>query len=65
MSEPERRFVCGTRAVPPRRPDGTYRIVCATCGGGGSTPYDTREAATSAAVKMSGRPCQCRGCGAR
>lgn len=51
-------FVCGTRRVVSRGP-GDWRIVCATCGCGGSTRYDRREDVTRAAVRMSGRPCRC------
>jgi len=59
---PEARvFVCGTRATLRRGPD-EYRVVCATCGRGGTVRHDTREAANRAAVRDSARPC--RACGA-
>lgn len=57
------RFVCGTRAVVRRGPH-DFRVVCATCGGGGSRPYHTRSEASSAAVKSSARPCPVK-CGAK
>lgn len=53
-----RPFTCGTRTVRKRAP-GDFRVVCATCLGGGSSRYMSRTSATSAAVKMSGRPCPC------
>lgn len=68
----EREFVCGTRAVVRtdakgrRKVDGNYwRVVCATCDGGGAIAYATKERATEVAVRDSGRPCQCKGCNAR
>ncbi|OFV89530.1 MAG: hypothetical protein A3J75_04960 [Acidobacteria bacterium RBG_16_68_9] len=57
MSE-ERVFTCGTRAVEKRGPS-DYRVVCATCGGGGGEKYDALKAATHAAISMSARPCRC------
>lgn len=60
----ERVFVCGTRAVMRAGPD-DFRVVCASCDGGGGTPY-TRAGASQAAVRDSSKPCPCRpSCGAR
>jgi hypothetical protein len=56
----EFRFVCGTKRVTQNV--GTYRVVCATCGAGGTVPHRTKEAATKAAVRDSMRAC--RACGA-
>lgn len=74
----ERVFVCGTRAVVRRTVGDypckkyleqfrnwdyrDYRVVCATCGGGGTVRHDNKTKANSAAVRDSGRPC--RKCGA-
>lgn len=70
MSAHERHLVCGTRAVVRRGPD-DWRVVCATCNGGGTTRYPTREAANAACVRDSNKPCTAgtyrwgKGCGAR
>jgi len=56
-----RDFVCGTRRAF-RKGTGDFRVVCATCGAGGSTWHRTREAATSAAVRDSAKACKA--CGA-
>ena len=58
---PIREFVCGTRAVVKRGPD-DYRVVCASCGAGGTVRHDIRGNATRAAVRDSNKPC--RACGA-
>lgn len=60
-----REFVCGTRRVETSavRP-GYFRVICATCRGGGTVYHSTREAANAAAVRDSARPCPV-GCGAR
>lgn len=50
-------FLCGTRRVVPGVKPGTYRVVCATCGAGGSVTHETRDAACAAAVRDSGRRC--------
>lgn len=64
MTTNYKRFVCGTRAVKPKGP-GDWRVVCATCEGGGTVPYKTREQANSAAVRDSTKPCPCKpSCGA-
>ena len=60
VEQPIRRFVCGTRAVNPDRP---FHVVCATCGAGGTVNHPTMDAAHSAAVRDSNRPC--RSCNAR
>jgi hypothetical protein len=60
--EERRPFVCGTRRVE-RITVGDYRVVCATCGGGGTVRHDNREKACSAAVRDSNKAC--RKCGAR
>lgn len=54
-------FVCGTRRVVPA-PGTGWRVVCATCGAGGSRFHRTRELATRAAVRDSAR--RCAACGA-
>lgn len=54
------RFVCGTRSIEPAKP---LRVVCATCGAGGTVAHRTREEAAAACVRDSGRPCLT--CGAR
>ena len=59
----ETRYAIGTRAILPRKPDGTYRVVCATCDAGGTIPHRTREDAFNAAARDSNKPCQT--CGAR
>lgn len=61
MSENERLTLCGTRKVI-RRAVGDYRVVCATCDAGGTVPHRTKEAASSACVRDSAKPC--RACGA-
>lgn len=48
--------VCGTRAVVKLQ-EGNYRVVCATCGSGGSVHHSTQESASRAATRDSGRPC--------
>ncbi len=53
-------FVCGTKATVLRGI--TYRVVCATCGAGGTVPHDKREDANRCAVRDSDRAC--RSCGA-
>ena len=59
-------FVCGTRRVIGE--EGNWRVVCATCGAGGTVRYTERlaapgqQSATSACIRDSGRPC--RACGA-
>lgn len=54
--EDKRVFVCGTRAVKEQS-DATYRVVCATCGAGGTVRHDTKDSATKAAVRDSNRAC--------
>lgn len=58
----ERTFVCGTKKVK-KVCEGDYRVVCATCDGGGATAYPTKEAAQTQCIKRSGS--MCRYCGAR
>jgi len=58
---PERTFVCGTRAVVHLRP-GVWRVVCATCGAGGSVAHMAARDANRAAIRDSNKPC--RACGA-
>lgn len=53
---PKRVFVCGTRAVI-QRGEWDFRIVCATCDGGGTVKYEVREQATRQCVNQSGRRC--------
>jgi hypothetical protein len=54
----ERIFVCGTRAVLKRAP-GDYRVVCATCHGGGTVRHHFEKSAQQAAVRDSNKPCRC------
>lgn len=53
-------FVCGTKAVIKTPKD--FRVVCATCGAGGTVPHITKESASKACVRDSNRPCSA--CGA-
>lgn len=57
------RYAVGTRAVvkDPERPG--WRVVCAACDAGGTVRHDTRDAAMTAAVRDSAKPCN--ECGAR
>jgi hypothetical protein len=57
-----KKFLCGTRKVIPGETVGTYRVVCASCGAGGTVSHPTIERATTACVRDSSRPC--RACGA-
>lgn len=57
----KRLFVCGTRAVVKAGPS-DFRVVCATCDGGGTVSYPTRGRANDAAIRDSNRAC--RSCGA-
>jgi ribosomal protein L37E len=63
-TEWRRVFVCGTRAVvePVGKPLNAWRVVCATCGGGGTVKHRTYNEATHAAVRDSAK--RCRTCGA-
>lgn len=54
----DRVFVCGTRAVV-RKGLQDYRVVCATCGAGGTVKYAIPEDADRAAVRDSARACNC------
>lgn len=58
------RFVCGTRAVVERGPK-DFRVVCATCGAGGSVRFCERKMANHHAIRYSAYPCLAPGCGAR
>jgi hypothetical protein len=60
VEQPHRRFVCGTRAVEANNP---FRVVCASCGAGGTVKHPTPDAAKSACVRDSNR--SCRSCKAR
>jgi hypothetical protein len=60
-NSPKRVFVCGTRAVVEKSSH-DYRVVCATCDGGGTVPSHTKSAASAAAVRDSNKAC--RKCGA-
>jgi hypothetical protein len=57
-----RPFTCGTRRAERHGPS-DHRVVCATCGAGGSRQHATREEALTAAVRDSNKPC--RACGAK
>lgn len=56
-----RPMVCGTKRTEQRAPE-DYRVVCATCGAGGSVRHKTHESASRAAIRDSAKPC--RACGA-
>lgn len=58
----ERTFTVGTRAYGKVAP-GDYRVVCATCGAGGTVAHRTLQSAGAAATRDSGKPCH--KCGAR
>lgn len=65
MSAAPRFLVCGTRAVVQRAPQ-DYRVVCATCGGGGHVRHADKESASRAAIRYSAHPCPARQpCGAK
>jgi hypothetical protein len=53
-------FLCGTKKVLMDE-KGRFRVVCATCGAGGSVPH-TKNEATKACVRDSIR--KCANCGA-
>lgn len=52
-------FLCGTRRVVRRGPQ-DYRVVCASCLGGGTVRHAIPEDAERAAVRDSAKPCLCR-----
>jgi len=54
---PKRVSTCGTRAVIQRGLS-DFRVVCATCEAGGSVRHWTRDAASHAAGRDSGRACR-------
>lgn len=56
MSADFRPFLCGTRRTVRKGPN-NYRVVCATCDGGGTVRYPTSDAASKAAVRDSNKPC--------
>ena len=56
-----RQTLCGTRKTV-RRGAGDYRVVCATCGGGGTIKHATSKRAAHAAIRDSNKPCST--CGA-
>jgi RecJ-like exonuclease len=58
-----RASLCGTRKTERRGTD-DYRVVCATCGGGGTVRHRTAASASSACTRDSARPCPV-GCGAK
>jgi hypothetical protein len=57
-----RPLICGTRKTKRVGPS-DFRVVCATCEGGGTVKYRTHELASSAAVRDSAKPCPVK-CGA-
>ena len=60
----DQRFVCGTRRVV-RLGLQNYRVVCASCLGGGTVRHAILQDAERAAVRDSNKPCLCRpSCGA-
>lgn len=58
----KRYLVIGTRAVI-KKEDQTWRVVCATCGAGGTVPHRSEALAGHAAARDSNKPC--RACGAK
>lgn len=58
----KRIFTCGTRAVHQRGP-ADFRVVCATCFGGGTVRHPTDDNAKRACTRDSNQPCS--NCGAR
>ena len=61
----KRLMTVGTRAVVHGHAVGTFRVVCATCEGGGTVAYSPYTKACKAATRDSARPCPCRpSCGA-
>jgi len=66
MNVSTRMLLCGTRKViaGPKPYEGrdTWRVVCATCGAGGSVRHATYDAAATACIRDSGR--RCAACGA-
>jgi len=53
-----RLLTCGTRKVVQRGPN-DFRVVCATCDGGGTVKHATRESASRAAIRDSAKSCKC------
>lgn len=51
-----KRFVIGARAYFEKA-TGDWRVVCATCGGGGSVKHPTQESAGQAAARDSDKRC--------
>lgn len=49
-------MVCGTRKTVQMGPS-DYRVVCATCGAGGSVKHATQSEASRVAIRDSGKPC--------
>lgn len=62
LESDRRRYAIGARAIIWR--DRAWRVVCATCDGGGTVAHRTRESASAAATRDSAKPCPV-GCGAR
>lgn len=52
-----RPMLCGTKTTERRGPD-DFRVVCATCGAGGSHRYLTHAKASDAAIRASSRACR-------
>lgn len=52
-------FTCGTRTVVYDHEKHCWRVVCATCGRGGTVPHGFHDDATKAAVRDSNKPCPC------
>lgn len=61
MKPHPRIFTCGTRTVIQKGPH-DFRVVCATCGSGGTQKFAEKEHANTAAVRTSAA--RCRSCGA-
>lgn len=59
MERGERIFVCGTRTVIWDHASKVWRVVCATCGRGGTVPHRTKESAIDACVRDSNKSCTC------
>ena len=52
----KRIFTCGGKAVVQRGAN-DFRVICASCFGGGTVPHETKDSANRVAVRDSGREC--------
>lgn len=63
MPNEYRPLVCGTRKTKRLGPT-DYRVICATCDGGGTVKHATHDSAARAAIRDSNKPCPVN-CGAK